>query len=108
MLWGVTSVDGFRGRGMTLCSQILGRSTSTRSMALDCVVEGPHEPFVAHPGRFICISRNVWRWSRSSTMAFVAVKAYDTSWAARFAHRFVADDGLLRLIAELHARRRHG
>ncbi len=56
-------------------------------------VEGPHEPFVAHPRAFHLHQSQRLALEPKFDMAFVAVKAYDTSWAASFAHRFVADDG---------------
>ena len=56
-------------------------------------VEGPHEPFVACPRAFHLHQSQRLALEPQFDIAFVAVKAYDTSWAARFAHRFVADDG---------------
>ena len=56
-------------------------------------VEGPHEAFVSHPRAFHLHQSQRLALEPKFDLAFVAVKAYDTSWAARFAHRFVSDDG---------------
>ncbi len=56
-------------------------------------VEGPHEPFVARPRAFHLHQSQRLALEPQFDIAFVAVKAHDTSWAARFAHRFVADEG---------------
>ena len=56
-------------------------------------IEGPHEPFVSHPRAFHLHQSQALALEPQFDLAFVAVKAYDTSWAARFAARFVKDDG---------------
>ena len=56
-------------------------------------VEGPHESFVAHPRAFHLHQSQRLALDPKFDIAFIAVKAYDTSWAAHFAHRFVSDDG---------------
>ena len=56
-------------------------------------VEGPHEPFVSHPRAFHLHQSQKLALEPKFDIVFVAVKAYDTSWAATFAHRFVSDDG---------------
>ena len=56
-------------------------------------VEGPHEPFVARPRAFHLHQSQRLALEPKFDIAFVAVKAFDTSWAARFAHRFVTDEG---------------
>ncbi len=56
-------------------------------------VEGPHQPFVSHPRAFHLHESQRLALEPKFDIAFVAVKAYDTSWAARFAYRFVSDDG---------------
>ncbi len=56
-------------------------------------VEGPHDLFDSHPGAFHLHESQRLALEPSFDICFVAVKAYDTSWAARFAKRYVADDG---------------
>ena len=56
-------------------------------------IEGPHEPFVSHPRAFHLHQSQALALEPQFDLAFVAVKAYDTSWAARFAVRFVKDEG---------------
>lgn len=56
-------------------------------------VEGPHEPFVSHPRAFHLHQSQALALEPKFDIAFIAVKAYDTAWAARFALRFVKDDG---------------
>ena len=58
-------------------------------------VSGPHESFVAHP-RMVHLHGSE-RLAREAPfeIGFVAVKAYDTSWAARFVDGFVAPDGFI-------------
>lgn len=56
-------------------------------------VEGPHEPFVSHPQAFHLHQSQALALEPQFDLAFIAVKAYDTSWATRFAERFVSNDG---------------
>ncbi len=56
-------------------------------------VEGPHEPFVSHPRAFHLHQSQALALEPKFDLTFIAVKAYDTSWASRFALRFVKDDG---------------
>ena len=56
-------------------------------------VEGPHEPFVSHPRAFHLHQSQALALEPQFDIVFIAVKAYDTSWAARFALRFAKDDG---------------
>ena len=56
-------------------------------------VAGPHEPFVSHPRAFHLHQSQALALEPQFDIAFIAMKAYDTSWAARFALRFVKDDG---------------
>lgn len=56
-------------------------------------VEGPHEPFVSHPQAFHLHQSQALALIPKFDIAFIAVKAYDTAWAARFASRFVKHDG---------------
>ena len=56
-------------------------------------VEGPHESFVSHPKAFHLHQSQRLALEPKFDIAFIAVKAYDTSWAARFALRFVSDEG---------------
>jgi len=56
-------------------------------------VSGPHEPFTARPRMFhLHESERVAR-EPLFDIGFVAVKAYDTSWAAHFIKRFVKPGG---------------
>ena len=56
-------------------------------------VEGPHEPFVSHPQAYHLHQSQALALEPQFDLAFIAVKAYDTSWATRFAERFVSNDG---------------
>lgn len=56
-------------------------------------VEGPHEPFVATPKAFHLHESQRLALEPKFDICFVAVKAFDTPWAARFAERYVADSG---------------
>jgi 2-dehydropantoate 2-reductase len=58
-------------------------------------VSGPHETFVARP-RIVHLHSSE-RVAREAPfdIGFVAVKAYDTRWAASFIDRFVAADGFI-------------
>jgi 2-dehydropantoate 2-reductase len=58
-------------------------------------VAGPHETFVARPR--IVHMHSSERIAREAPfeIGFVAVKAYDTKWAASFIDRFVAADGFI-------------
>ena len=56
-------------------------------------VEGPHEPFVSHPQAFHLHQSQALALLPQFDLAFIAMKAYDTGWATRFAERFVSDDG---------------
>jgi 2-dehydropantoate 2-reductase len=58
-------------------------------------VSGPHETFVAHP-RVVHLHESE-RLAREAPfeIGFVAVKAYDTKWAACFVDRFVAAQGFI-------------
>jgi 2-dehydropantoate 2-reductase len=54
-------------------------------------VEGPHEPFVARPAAVHL--HEAARLPRDFELVFVAMKAYDTAWAAQLALRHAAPDG---------------
>jgi len=54
-------------------------------------VTGPHEPFVARPAAVHL--HEAARLPRDFDVAFVALKAYDTAWAAQLALRHLAPDG---------------
>jgi 2-dehydropantoate 2-reductase len=56
-------------------------------------VTGPHEPFRAWPTAVHL--HEAARLPRDFPLAFVAVKAYDTAWAAQLAFRHLAPDGCL-------------
>ena len=56
-------------------------------------VSGPHEPFVARPTAFHLHESQRLGLRPLFDFAIVAVKAYDTAWATKFAERFVKPDG---------------
>ena len=56
-------------------------------------VEGPHNAFVSHPRAFHLHQSQKLALEPKFDLAFIAMKAYDTNWAARFAERFVTDEG---------------
>src|SRR2546425_4231229 len=56
-------------------------------------VTGPHEPFEAHPAAVHL--NEAARLPRDFDIAFVAMKAYDTAWAAQLALRHVAPQGFI-------------
>ncbi|MDA1279255.1 MAG: ketopantoate reductase family protein [Chloroflexi bacterium] len=56
-------------------------------------VEGPHEPFVAHPSMFHLHENELLAREPRFDIGFVAVKAYDTAWAATFINKFVKAEG---------------
>ena len=57
------------------------------------IVEGPHESFVAHPRAYHLHESQRLALEPAFDMAIIAMKAYDTAWAAKFAERFVRDGG---------------
>lgn len=59
--------------------------------AAGLAVSGPHDPFEAHPAAVHL--HEAARLPRDFAVAFVAVKAYDTAWAAQLALRHLAADG---------------
>jgi 2-dehydropantoate 2-reductase len=54
-------------------------------------VTGPHEPFQAHPSAVHL--NDAARLDADYDIAFVAMKAYDTEWAAQLAVRHLGPDG---------------
>ncbi len=58
-------------------------------------VEGPHETFVAHPTVYHLHENELLAREDQFDIGFVAVKAYDTAWAATFIDRFVKPDGYI-------------
>jgi 2-dehydropantoate 2-reductase len=54
-------------------------------------VTGPHEPFAARPAAVHL--NEAARLPRDYDIAFVAMKAYDTAWAAQLALRHLGPDG---------------
>lgn len=58
-------------------------------------VEGPHEPFTAHPKMFHLHENELVARQDKFDIGFVAMKAYDTRWAANFIDPFVKDDGYI-------------
>ncbi len=58
-------------------------------------VEGPHDPFTAHPKMFHLHENELVARQESFDIGFVAMKAYDTRWAANFIDPFVKPDGYI-------------
>jgi 2-dehydropantoate 2-reductase len=58
-------------------------------------VEGPHEPFTAHPTMFHLHENEVVARQEKFDIGFVAMKAYDTRWAANFIDPFITPDGFI-------------
>src|SRR4029077_21163275 len=56
-------------------------------------VTGPHDPFEAHPKAFHLGESQ--RLPRDFDLAFVAMKVYDTPWAAQVALRHIKPDGFI-------------
>jgi 2-dehydropantoate 2-reductase len=56
-------------------------------------VTGPHDPFVARPNAVHL--HEAQRLPRDFDLVFVAMKAYDTAWAAQLALRHAKPDGLI-------------
>ncbi len=58
-------------------------------------VDGPHDSFIAHPTMFHLHENELLAREEQFDIGFVAVKAYDTSWAATFIDKFVKPDGYI-------------
>jgi 2-dehydropantoate 2-reductase len=58
-------------------------------------VYGPHDSFVAHPTMYHLHENELVAREDQFDIGFVAVKAYDTSWAATFVDKFVKPDGYI-------------
>ena len=58
-------------------------------------VSGPHDPFVAHPAMFHLHENERVAREDKFDIGFVAVKAYDTLWAATFIDKFVKPGGYI-------------
>ena len=56
---------------------------------------GPHEPFTAHPTIWHLHENELVSREDQYDIGFVAVKAYDTAWAAKFINKFVKPDGYI-------------
>src|SRR5690349_18057668 len=56
-------------------------------------VTGPHDPFEAHPKAFHLNESQ--RMPRDFDLAFVAMKVYDTAWAAQLAQRHLKPEGYI-------------
>src|SRR6476620_11281236 len=56
-------------------------------------VSGPHDPFTAHPKAVHL--HEAQRLARDFDIVFIALKAYDTAWAAQLALRHAAADGVI-------------
>lgn len=58
-------------------------------------VNGPHDSFVARPTMYHLHENELVARHGLFDIGFVAVKAYDTSWAATFINKFVKPDGYI-------------
>lgn len=58
-------------------------------------VEGPHEPFTAHPKMFHLHENELVSRQEKFDIGFVAMKAYDTRWSAHFIDPYVKADGYI-------------
>lgn len=58
-------------------------------------VDGPHESFVTHPTMFHLHENELLAREAKFDIGFVAVKAYDTAWAATFINKFVKPEGYI-------------
>ncbi|MDP6666803.1 MAG: 2-dehydropantoate 2-reductase, partial [Dehalococcoidia bacterium] len=58
-------------------------------------VVGPHDPFTAHPTMYHLHENEYLARGEQFDLGFVAMKAYDTSWAATFIDKFVKSDGYI-------------
>ena len=58
-------------------------------------VDGPHDSFVARPTMYHLHENELVARDELFDIGFVAVKAYDTSWAATFINKFVKPDGYI-------------
>lgn len=56
-------------------------------------VNGPHEPFIANPRMCHLHESELIAREAPFDIGFVAMKAYDTTWAAHFVNRFVKPEG---------------
>ena len=59
------------------------------------LVNGPHDPFVARPKVYHLHENELISREPPFDIGFVAMKAYDTSWAATFVDKFVHPDGYI-------------
>ena len=58
-------------------------------------LEGPHEPFTAHPKMFHLHENELVARQEKFDIGFIALKAYDTRWAAHFIDPFVKPEGFI-------------
>lgn len=58
-------------------------------------VVGPHDPFAAYPAIYHLHENELVAREEQFDIGFVAVKAYDTAWAATIINRFVKPDGYI-------------
>ncbi len=58
-------------------------------------VKGPHDSFVAHPAMYHLHENELVAREDQFDIGFVAVKAYDTAWAATFVDKYVNPDGYI-------------
>ncbi len=58
-------------------------------------VDGPHDSFVAYPTMFHLHENELIARKEQFDIGFVAVKAYDTFWAATFINKFVKLNGYI-------------
>jgi 2-dehydropantoate 2-reductase len=58
-------------------------------------VDGPHDSFIARPTMYHLHENELVAREGQFDIGFVAVKAYDTAWAATFINKFVKPDGYI-------------
>lgn len=78
----VTIIDPWAEQVETICADGL-------------VVEGPHETFVAHPKMFHFHANELVARQEKFDIGFIAMKAYDTRWAAHFIDPYVKPGGYI-------------
>lgn len=79
------------GHDVTLVDAWAGQVDAIRQRGIS--VTGPHEPFQVRPA--VCHLHEAARLPRDFEIGFVAMKAYDTAWAAQLALRHLGPDGYL-------------
>ena len=81
------------GHDVTMVDMWAEQVETVRNNGLE--VSGPHDPFIAHPAAYHLHENELVAREKQFDIGFVAVKAYDTSWAATFINRFVKPGGYI-------------